>query len=60
MRSFDCKKYIENSIKDGIIITAITNGIFFAIKASNVKLPKASLDAMDLMKLACGICEGYW
>ena len=52
MMSFDWKKYIENSIKDGIIITAITTGIFFTLKASNVKPPKASLDAMDIMKLA--------
>ena len=29
---------------------------FFAIKASNVKPSKASLDAMDIMELAGRIC----
>ena len=52
------EKNIEGSIKDGIIITATTTGIFFALKAANVKPPKASLDAMDIMKLAGGICGG--
>ena len=36
-------------LKDGLIITATTTGI-----ASQP--PKASLDAMDIMKLAGGIC----
>ena len=58
MSSFDWKKSIEDSIKDGLIITATTTGIFFALKATNVKPPKASLDAMDIMKLAAGICRG--
>ena len=49
-------KSIEDSIKDGIIITETTTGIFFALKAANVKPPKTSLDAMDIMKLAGGIC----
>ena len=58
MSSFDWKKNIEDSIKDGIIITATTTGIFFTVKAANVKLPKASRDAMDIMKLAGRICGG--
>ena len=58
MSGFDWKKNIEDSIKDGIIITTTTTRIFFALKAANVKPPKASLDAMDIMKLACGICGG--
>ena len=58
MSSFDWKKSIEDSIKDGIIITATTTGIFFTVKAANVKLPKASRDAMDIMKLAGRICGG--
>ena len=61
MSSFGWKKNIEDSIKDRLIITAaviITAGIFFALKAANVKPPKASLDAMDIMKLAGGICGG--
>ena len=61
MSSFGWKKIVEDSIKDRLIITAaviITAGIFFALKAANVKPPKASLDAMDIMKLAGGICGG--
>ena len=55
MTSFDQKKNIEDSIRDGLIITAMTTGIFFALKAANLKPPKASLDAMDIMNLAGGI-----
>ena len=40
MSSFDWKKVIEDSIKDEIIITATTTGIFFALKAANVKPTK--------------------
>ena len=58
MTGFDWKKNIENSIKDELIITTATIGIFFALKAANVKSPKASLDAMDIIKLADGICGG--
>ena len=61
MSSFGWKKNVEDSIKDRLIITAaviITAAIFFALKAVNVKPPKASLDAMDIMKLAGGICGG--
>ena len=58
MSSFDWKKNIEDSIKDGLIITTTTTGIFFALKAANLKPPKASLDAMDIVKRAGGICEG--
>ena len=47
MTSFDWKKNIEDSIKDGLIITATTTGIFFALKAANVRPPKTSLDAME-------------
>ena len=52
------EKNIEDSIKDGLIITVTTTGIFFALKVANVKPPKASLDAMDIMKVATGICGG--
>ena len=58
MSSFDWKKNIEGSIKDGLMITATTTGIFFALKTANLKPPKASLDAMDIMKLAGGIWGG--
>ena len=52
------KKNIEDCIKDGLIITATTTGIFYALKAASVKPPKASVDAMDIMKLAGGIVGG--
>ena len=52
------KKNIEDSIKDGLIITGTTSEMFFALKAGNVKPPKSSLDAMDIMNLAGGICGG--
>ena len=58
MNSFYWKKNVEDSIKDGLIITDATNIIFFALKAASAKPPKASLDAMDIMKLAGGICGG--
>ena len=58
MSSFDWKKNTEDSTKDGLIIATTTTGIFFTQKATNVKPPKASLDAMDIMKLACRICRG--
>ena len=54
MSSFDWKKNIEDCIKDGLIITATTT----TIKVANVNPPKASMDAMDIMKLADGICGG--
>ena len=54
MSSFDWKKNIEDCIKDGLIITATTT----TIKVANVNPPKASMDAMDIMKLAGGICGG--
>ena len=58
MASFDWKKNIEDSLKDGLIITIGAAGIFFGLKAANVKPPKASLDAMDILKLAGEICGG--
>ena len=58
MAGFDWKKSIEDSIKDGLIITATTIGIFYVLKAANVKPPRASLDAMDIMELAGEIMGG--
>ena len=55
MSSFDWRKNVEDSIKDELIITAADTGIFFALKAAGLKPPKASLDAMDIMKLTGGI-----
>ena len=56
MSSLDWRKNIEDSIKDGLIITATTTGIFFVLKAANVKPPKASPDALDIMNFVGGIC----
>ena len=58
MASFYWKRNIEDSVKDGLIITITTTGIFYVLKAANVKPPKASMDAMDIMKLAGGIVGG--
>ena len=58
MSSFDWKKNIEASIKDGLIIASTTPGIFYLLKVANVKPSKASLDAMDIMKRAGGIVGG--
>ena len=52
------KKNVADSIKDGLIITTTTTGIFYVLKVAHVKPPKASLDAMDIMKLAGGIVCG--
>ena len=58
MSSFDWQKKFEDSIKDGLIITITTTGIFYVLKEANVKPPKASLDAMNIMKLSGGIVGG--
>ena len=60
MSIFDWKKNIQDSIKDGLIITITMTGMFYALKAANVKPPKVSLDAMDIMKLAGGIVGGVF
>ena len=52
------EKNIEDYIKDGLIIIGTTTGMLFALKAANVKPPKASIDAMNVMKLIGGICGG--
>ena len=41
-----------------MIITITTTGIFYVLKAANVKPLKASMDALDIMKLAGGIVGG--
>ena len=56
MSSFNWRKKIEDSLKDGLIITIGAAGIFFGLKAVNVKPPKASLDAMNILKFTGGIC----
>lgn len=50
------KKSLEDSIKDGLVITATSTGIFGGLnKAANVNPSKASLDAMAVMKFASRI-----
>ena len=58
MSSFDWKKSIKDSLKDGLIITIEATGTFFGLKAANIKPLKASLDAMDIIELAGGIVGG--
>ena len=41
-----------------MIITATTTRIFYVLKATGKRPPKASLDAMDIMRLAGGIVGG--
>ena len=55
MSSFNWRKNIEDSLRDGLIITIGATGLFFGSKAANVKPPKASLDAMDIINLTGGI-----
>ena len=58
MSSIDWGKNIEDSIKDGLIITATTTGIFFAIMTANIKPPIVSLDVVDIIKFIGEICGG--
>ena len=60
MASFDWKKNIEDSLKDGVIITIRATGINFGIKAVNIKPPKTSLDAMDILTLTGVIYGGVF
>ena len=58
MSSFNWRKNIEDSIKYGLIMTIGATGIFFSLKAVNVKPPGASLGTVDIVKLTGGICVG--
>ena len=58
MSSFEWKRNIEDSNKDGLIITATTGGPLFTLKAANIKPPNVSLDVMDIKKHTGGICGG--
>ena len=58
MTSFDWKKNIEDSLRDGLIIIIGATAVFFGLKATNVKPPKAAFDAMDIIKLTGGIFGG--
>ena len=52
------KKNIEDSLKDGLIITIGAAEIFYGLKVANVKPRKESIDAMGILKLTGGICWG--
>ena len=52
------EKKFEKFIKNGLIITATETRIFYVLKAAGMRPPKASLDAMDIMRLAGGIVGG--
>ena len=58
MSCFNWRENIEDSLRDELTITIRATRIFFGLKVANVKPPKASLDAMDILKLASGICRG--
>ena len=44
------EKNIEDTLKDGLIITIGAAGIFHGLKVANVKPPKASLDTIEYHK----------
>ena len=52
------EKNIEDSIKDGLIITVTTTGTFYVLKVAGMRPPKVPLDAMCIMRLACGVVGG--
>ena len=58
MSSFNWRKNIEDSFRDGLIMTIGTAGIFFGLKEANKKPPKTFLDAIDILKHTGGICGG--
>lgn len=51
------KQNNEDSIIDGLIIMATTTALLFVLKAANIKPPEASLDVIDIIKLAGGTCR---
>ena len=54
------RKTLKTLLKHWKIISTTTTGIFFALKAANVKPPKAFLDAMDIIRFTGRICGGCW
>ena len=56
---FDVKKNLEESIKEGLVITGATVGIFWLLKMSKITSPpKPAMDASDIIKLSGGIITG--
>ena len=59
MATFDVKKNLEESIKEGLVITGAAIGIFWLLKMSKITSPpKTALDASDIIKLSGGIITG--
>ena len=56
---FDVKKNLEESIKEGLVITGATVGIFWLLKMSKITSPpEAATDASKIIKLRGGIITG--
>ena len=56
---FDVKKNLEDSIKEGMIITGTAVGIFGLIRMAKIASPpKVALDLSDIIKLGGGIISG--
>ena len=56
---FDVKKSLEEAIKEGLVITGATVGIFWLLKMGKIASPpKTVLDASDIMKLSGGVITG--
>ena len=56
---FDVKKNLEEALKEGLVITRATVGIFWLLKRGKIASPpKAALDASDIIKLSGGIMTG--
>ena len=56
---FDVKKNLEDAIKEGLVITGATFGIFWLLKMGKIASPpKAALDTSNIIKLSRGIITG--
>ena len=56
---FDVKKNLEDAIKEGLVVTGASVGIFWLLKTGKIASPpKAALDASDIIKLRGGIITG--
>ena len=56
---FDVKKNLEDAIKEGLVITGATVGIFWLLKmGKTASPPKAALDASNIIKLSGGVITG--
>ena len=52
---FDVKKNLEEAIKEGLVITGATVGIFWLLKMGKIASPpKAALNASDIINSAEG------